>query len=223
MKTSISKVAARALASAAVTFTLAAPSHASDHYDGPKTTLDNAADVADVYAFVSPSDPRKLVVIMNVHGLAFGGSRFSNRVDYRIRIRPIDDPRTLVPSPDPRRERSIVCTFSGGLPLVSASQRATCRFDLLDGVETISFDTRSNEYRGGGAGERNGIRVFAGVRSDPFFLDVKKILKFNAGIPFSGPGLNGLWGQNVLSIVAEVDKARLPGPLLAVTGQTIRK
>jgi hypothetical protein len=48
-------------------------------------------------------------------------------------------------------------------------------------------------------------------------------LKINAGLPFGGPGVNGLYGQNILSIVVEVDKNRLPGPVLAVTAQTVRK
>ena len=33
--------------------------------------------------------------------------------------------------------------------------------------------------------------------------------------------INGLQGQNVLSIVVEIDKARLGGPMLAVTAQTV--
>jgi len=198
---------------------------ASDHIDGIKTALDNAADITDVYTFKSPRDPNKLVLIMNTHGLAFSTSRFSNAVDYKFRLRPIDDSTKLTPSNDARRERSIVCNFSGGMLLVNSNQRARCTLNLENGTETIDFETRnSDDVRAGGVGEKNGIRIFAGVRSDPWFLDLAKTLKYNAGLPvLDVPGINGLHGQNVLSIVVEVDINRVPGPLLAVTGQTVRK
>lgn len=198
-------------------------SDASDHIDGVKTTIDNAADLTDLFVFPSPQDPNKLVMIMNTHTLAFSGSRFSNAVDYKIRIRPIDDARTMRPSVDPAKERTVVCSFSGGLPLVDARQRATCTLKLEDGTETVAFETRSESYAAGGAGAGRGVRIFAGVRSDPWFLDLAKTLKVNAGLPMVGPGVNGLHGQNVLSIVVEIDKRRLPGSLLVVTAQTVRK
>ena len=56
------------------------------------------------FAFTSPQNPDKLVLIMNVHAFAFSSSRFSNAVDYKFRIRPIDDAKTLAPSTDARRE-----------------------------------------------------------------------------------------------------------------------
>jgi hypothetical protein len=200
-------------------------SHASDHIDGVKTALDNSADLTDLYTFTSPTDPDKLVLVMNVHGLAFSGSRFSNAVDYKFRIRPIDDARTLTPSRDPAREQRIVCQFRGSLFRIDGKQRATCAFELLGGLtESISFDTRSSSYRAGGEATRGDLRVFAGVRSDTWFLDLAKTLKYNAGVRVSNtPGINGLYGQNVLSIVVELDKRRLGGPLLAITAQTVRK
>jgi hypothetical protein len=201
------------------------PSHASDHIDGLKTAVDNAADLTDLFTFTSP-DHEKLVLIMNVHGFAFGHSRFSNAVDYKFRIRPIDDAKTLKPSTDPRREQSFVCSFSGGLPFVAAKQHATCTFNVgTTVIQSISFDTRGDEYRGGGSADEGGIRVFAGVRSDPWFLDLAKTLKFNNSLPVSQtiPGINGLHGQNVLSIVVEIDKRRFATSLLAITAQTVRK
>ena len=145
-------------------------------------------------------------------------------MDYKFRIRPIDNVKALSPSKDVTREQSIVCSFSGGLPLVDANQHATCILKLGDAPETIRFDTRSADYRAGGAGEQGGTRVFAGARSDPWFLDLARTLKFNASLPVErSPGINGLSGQNILSIVVEVDKRRLPGPLLAITAQTVRK
>ena len=211
-----------ALSLVAAAVALPTPSHASDHIDGLKTALDNAADLTDVFTFTSPRDPSKLVLIMDVHGIAFSGSKFSNAVDYKFRIRPIDNAQTLAPSADPRKEQTVVCSFTGWLLI--PNQRATCKFNFGNATETISFDTRSPNFKAGGSGEQNGIKVFAGVRSDPWFLDLAKTLKFNASQPVpAGPGVNGLHGQNVLSIVVEVDKQRLAGPLLAVTAQTVRR
>ena len=195
---------------------------ASDHFDGITTSIDRAADLSDLFVFTSPEDASKLVLILNVHPLAGRSTKFSNSVDYKFRVRPIDDKSTLLPSSDPRREGSIVCTFSGG-GLFNASQDASCAFNLVNGRHVLKFSTRGGGYLAGGEGVRAGARVFAGVRSDPWFLDLAKTLKYNAGYEVSPGGSNGLANQNVLSIVVEVDKTWLPGPLLAVTAQTVRK
>src|SRR5207248_2431567 len=106
----------------------ATTSDASDHIDGIKTAIDNAADITDVFAFTSPRDPNKLVVAMNVHTLAFGASSFSNAVEYKIRLRPIVDTRALAASTNDRDERSITCTFSGGIMIIDPKQHASCTF-----------------------------------------------------------------------------------------------
>ena len=38
----------------------------SDHVDGPRTTADPAIDLTDLYAFVSPENPKRMVLIANV-------------------------------------------------------------------------------------------------------------------------------------------------------------
>lgn len=213
-----------AIAIGAAVLGVASAGHASDHIDGVKTSLDVAADITDVFTFTSPEDASKLVLAMNVHGLAYSGSRFSDAVDYKLRVRPIEDATTLAPSRDAGKEAGVTCTFDGGLPIVASNQHVTCVAKLADGTETVQFDTRGDGFRAGGSGEKNGVRIFAGVRSDPWFLDLAKVLKWNAGLPvLKTPGLNGLFGQNVLSIVVEIDKKRLPGSLLAVNAQTVRK
>jgi hypothetical protein len=200
------------------------PSQASDHVDGVKTGIDIAADITDVFTFVSPQNPNKLVLIMNVHGLAFSRSRFSNAVDYKFRIRPIEDAKTLTPSADPKKEQTVTCSFSGGLLLIDPLQHATCKVNFGSTSETVAFDTRSPQFQAGGVGEHGGVKVFAGVRSDSWFLDLKKTVQYVEGkkVPNSA-GSNGLKGQNILSIAVELDKNRLNGPLLAVTAQTVRK
>jgi hypothetical protein len=199
-------------------------SEASDHADGPKTVIDIAADLTDLYSFTRPDDPNKLVMILAVNGFAGKNSRFSDAVDYKFRIRPITDPKTLIPSSDPAAEQSIVCSFSGGLAFVDGKQRAVCTFNLKGGPKQISFDTRMPGFEAGGSVEQDGVRIFAGVRSDPWHADLAKIGAFDKGTkPTRANPKNGLEGRNVLGLVVEVDKSRLAGPLLAITAQTVRR
>lgn len=200
------------------------PSRASDHSDGLKTATDLAADITDLFTFPSPKDPNKVVMILNVNGFAGKRSLFSNAVDYKIRIRQIHDAKTLVPDGSAANEQSIVCSFEGGITLIDANQHATCKLNLASGSQTLTFDTRSDKFAAGGTVTQGDIRIFAGVRSDPWFADIGKIGSFDKGqrIDRSNPS-NALKDKNVLSIVVELDKSRLGGPLLAINAQTVRR
>lgn len=200
------------------------PSRASDHSDGVKTALDLAADITDLFTFTSPKDPNKVVMIMNVNGFAGKRSLFSDVVDYKFRIRQIPDAKTLVPNADPAKEQNIVCSFTGGISFIDAKQHATCKLNVGGGTQTIELDTRGGNYKAGNSVTQGGVRVFAGVRSDPWFADISKIGAFDKGqaIDRTSPK-NALDGKNVLSIAIEIDKSRLGGPLLAINAQTVRR
>ena len=200
------------------------PSRASDHSDGVKTALDLAADITDLFTFNSPKDPNKVVMIMNVNGFAGKRSLFSDVVDYKIRIRQIPDAKTLVPDADPVKEQNIVCSFTGGISFIEANQHATCKLNVGGATKTIEFDTRGGSYKAGNSTTQGGVRIFAGVRSDPWFADISKISAFDKGqaIDRSSPK-NALDGKNVLSIAVEIDRSRLGGPLLAINAQTVRR
>ena len=60
---------------------------------------------------------------------------------------------------------------------------------------------------------RHGVRVFAGPRWDPFIMDAPATLKTIATgkLAFTDPSSIFLDGKNVLSLVVEVDCARLLG------------
>jgi hypothetical protein len=59
----------------------------------------------------------------------------------------------------------------------------------------------------------HGMRIFAGPRWDPFFLDAPAALRTLAtgSLAFTDPGSIYLDGKNVLSLVVEIDCARLLG------------
>lgn len=206
----------RLLASMAIlsaTLGLSNVSEASDHADGLKTALDMTADISDLYAFTSPSDASKLVLVMNVHMLATRISRFSDRVSYNFRIRQVESVRTLKPVAG--GEHLLACTFKGG-SIFDTTQDATC---ILDGRDTITF--RTNDER---AAPRSGMKAFAGLRADTWFLSIpqtQKVINFKKPAP--GAHSNSLAGMNVLSLIVEVDSNKVGGSLIAVAAETVRK
>ena len=75
--------------------------------------------------------------------------------------------------------------------------------------------------------ETHGLRIFAGARLDPFFIDLEGVLATEAQeqLAFRPGAANFLEGMNVLAIVIELDVARVlgsdTGPLVAVVGETL--
>ena len=60
----------------------------SDHISGPRALADPIADITDVYAFPSPEQPGRLVLVMNTLPLAKPSDLFSDGLIYRFRLRP---------------------------------------------------------------------------------------------------------------------------------------
>ncbi len=61
----------------------------SDHGSGPRATADPVIDISDFYAFPSPDQPEKFVLVMVVFPFAMPTALFSDAVDYRFRLRPL--------------------------------------------------------------------------------------------------------------------------------------
>src|SRR5258708_26434917 len=138
----------------------------SDHISGPRAIADPVIDITDVYAFPCPESPQRLVLIMNVFPYAGPSACFSDAVIYRLRVCSVSivpDRRAFAVGAD---EFTFDCTFdvpgspdSGGQPV----QQGRC---TMPNGKTVRF--RVNDENGGGGA---GLHVFAGQRSDPFFLD----------------------------------------------------
>ena len=87
--------------------------------------------------------------------------------------------------------------------------------------ETVSI--RVNDEHGG---QVHGVRVFAGLRWDPFIMDAPAALKTIATgkLVFTDPGAIYLDGKNVLSLVVEVDRAVLGrAELFGVVAETLTR
>ena len=75
-------------------------------------------------------------------------------------------------------------------------------------------------------GQTDGLRVFAGVRLDPFLFDGVKAGEtiVTRKLAFAAKGNSTMFRQNVLSIVIELDVATMfdrgDGPLFAIVGET---
>ena len=174
----------------------------SDHVDGPRQIGDPPADITDLFAFTSPKDPARTVLAMCVFPSAGENAVFSNVIDYAIAVR-----------------RVSVTGIGNAAKFQPADEhfRFTFRFEVLDrdaagnvvqrGVCTLPGGTELsltvNDETGASTPEGD-IRVFAGLRSDPFYLawNVAELKKL--------PNL--LQNTNILCIVVEFDPHRVLDP-----------
>lgn len=195
----------------------------SDHGSGPRATADPVLDISDFYAFPSPERPGRFVLAMIVFPFASPQALFSDAVDYRFRLRAarIDQtgPRPAFAVAD--AERVISVTFNAPPPSAGgdhAIQTGTC---VGPSGETI--DVQVGDDAGA---ESNGLRVFAGCRLDPFFIDqaVSGGIRLTRRLPEQLSRQNSLDGQNALGIVVEGDIPTLfgvgNGPLFAAVAET---
>ncbi len=121
---------------------------ASDHLDAPSAIADTRADIGDVYAWVS-TDGAQLNLVMTVVGHSF-----SDKIDYVFHI---DSGKSFGKT---TATTSISCRFP-------APNSVRCRVgdeDEAEGDPSTPEGLWSRQHR---------FRVFAGLRDDPFFNNVK--------------------------------------------------
>lgn len=122
--------------------------HAADHLDTPTVIADPAADIADLYAWMSP-DGRRLNMAMTLVA-----DRFSDRLQYVFHV-----------------------DSGARFGETSATTSIVCRFDAGNAAECWAGD--ADHARGdassalGLEGRKRRFRMFAGLRDDPFFNNVK--------------------------------------------------
>ena len=198
----------------------------SDHFSGPRAIAGPAGDITDLYAFPSPERPGHLVLVLDVLPNATSDSHFSEAIVCRFRL----------PACHHRRRRASrgLSLRRGGpgaglqLPFRGSAARRNRRGAgagrlVRDAVwqETTRF--RVNDEKGASS---DGLRVYAGLRAEPFFLDLQALIESQKTerLAFKEVGTNAAIGFNVLSIVVEADCRpwlRSHGPLLGVVGETV--
>jgi Domain of unknown function (DUF4331) len=194
----------------------------SDHFSGPRAIAGPAGDICDLYAFPSPERPGRLVLVMNVLPRAGPSACFSDAIGCRLRLRPV-----TVAAVGPAaafalgaEELVFECTFDAPRPGGGGAapvQQGRC---TPPAGAPVAFGVHDEQ-----GGRADGLRVFAGLRSDPFFLDLPALQETVRGgrLAFKAVGSNSLAGFNVLSVVVEADCAPLlrEGPLFAVVAETV--
>jgi len=169
----------------------------SDHFSGPAVMGDPSVDITDLYAFPSPERPGNLVLIMDVFPMATSESFFSDLVTYRFRLRPL--------------------TRSGGsITHGTAEYMIDLGFnDVPDGTSVqngniVTSDGREASFVVGEPFEQDGMRVLAGLASDPFFMDVEAAIRTDISGKWSfSTRVNTVQFRDVLSIVVEAPFAQI--------------
>jgi hypothetical protein len=167
----------------------------SDHVDGPRSIGDPAADITDLFAFTSPENPSRTVLGLCVFPSAGESAVFSNAIDHSIALRRVSVAGTGNAAKFQPANDELRFTFRFDLLARDAAgnviQRGVCT--LPDGRK-VSLIVNAEQ---GASTPEGDVRVFAGLRSDPFYLawtaaDLKKV-----------PNL--LQHDNVLCLVVEFD------------------
>ena len=164
----------------------------SDHFSGPAVMGDPSVDITDFFAFPSPERPGNLVLIMDVFPLATAQSFFSDVVTHRFRLRPLS--RSGGSITHGAAEYTIDVTFSD-VPEGSAVQKGY----------VVTSDGRRATFVVGTPLEHDGMRVFAGLVSDPFFMDVEAAIRTDISGKLSfDTAANTVEFRDVLAIVVEI-------------------
>src|SRR5215470_2014493 len=174
----------------------------SDHVDGPRSIGEPAGDVTDLFAFTSPENPARTVLAMCVFPSAGESAVFSNVIDHSIVVRRATVAGTGDAAKFQPADDEIRFTFRFETLQRDAAgnviQRGVCK---LPGERELSFIV--NDEKGASTPEGD-VRVFAGLRSDPFYLawiaaELRKV-----------PNL--LQNDNVLCMVVDLDTRRVLDP-----------
>ncbi|MEU6200995.1 DUF4331 family protein [Streptomyces sp. NPDC047061] len=190
----------------------------SDHFSGPRAIAGPAGDICDFYAFPSPQRPERLVLVLTVHPFAQQDTPFSPNVECGFRLRPTwpaEDATVFEFGPE-SEDTSFTVTFDAPVP--GAAQTGRCVSGFGEDVALTVGDEDGAHAKS--------FSVYAGLRSDPFFIDLAAFQKsWQSGtLALDGKGTNSLQGANVLTVVVEVDTAVLAGrergSLFAAVGET---
>jgi hypothetical protein len=187
----------------------------SDHVDGPRSIGEPAADVTDLFAFTSPENPAHTVLAACVFPSAGETAIFSNVIEHsivvrRVTVAGVGNAAKFQPADDEIRfsfRFDVLQRDAAGKVI----QHGLCR---LPGGRELSLTV--NDENGTSTPEGD-VRVFAGLRSDPFYL--AWIAASLEKVP------NLLQHDNVLCMVVELDTSRVldpaKGSLFGVIAETV--
>lgn len=201
---------------------------ASDHMDTPEVELNPRMDINDVYAFPSgngTSNDRVTLVVTTSSPIVGQNASFDPALLYQLKI---DN------TGDAKEDLVFQITFDEGTgtaqryqvvgpvaPTTSGTPASGGVVNMLVSGSAISGTVGST------AGSATGVQVFAGLRTDPFFIDLEQFFKIvpdrrpstgplsvpqtQTATAFRNPGVDllGSISANTLAIVIEVPKSSL--------------
>ena len=195
-------------------------SFSSDHIDGPITTKHGIADISDLYAFPTPNENKKLSLVLNTHPFVSSRGHFSEKVNYVFLLKKakIIRPLKQITTYD---ETQITCSFQ---KTDGNDYNVTCKLDSKLDSKKLSVKTKVGEESLDGD-----FKLFAGMASDPFFLNkdwVKAAIQ--DGKLITPNSKNALDKLNVLSIVMDIEIEKIfdsysDDELIAVAAKSITK
>ena len=191
---------------------------ASDHQDTPEVELNPRMDINDVYAFPGSTSDRIVLAVTTSSPIAGQSASFDRDLLYQIKV---DN------TGDNKEDLVFQVTFDEG---TGSAQRAKVRgpvAPVAQGTTTTLASTGSEISGNVGTafGSATGIQVFAGLRGDPFFIDLEQFFKIlpdrrpstgplstpstPTAAAFRNPGVDVLAPFNALAIVIELPKSQL--------------
>ncbi len=198
---------------------------ASDHQDTPLVEMSPRFDVNDVFAFPSPTDPSRTVLVLGTSSpitpaktpsFTFGTK---DRELYQLKI---DN------TGDAREDLVLQFTFTGKAGKQKVSMRGPMKPNSVGTMNTIVGGKPMSGYTNTVI-QQGGIKLFAGPRDDPFFIDLEQFfrilpdrrpengplstitqgpLTFREAIG-ANPAVDFLRGINDMAIVVEVPTAMI--------------
>ena len=188
---------------------------AADHLDAPTVRRDGRIDINDVYVFHPSSNPvnpqasqdlSRTVLVMTVNPAAglISGTSFRPDALYEFAVDANEDAQA---------DRIVRVAFT----VEGTSQRLVAT--LLADPDAADGEIIAEGRVGTNVNGRSGVRVFAGLRDDPFFFD---LAAFNAGGAFGMPGfgVDFFIGLDVSAIVVELPTETLDLDTVGIWGRT---
>ena len=206
--------------------------NASDHDDGETELKGRNLNLTDLYVFrevdQKPSaSPDNLVLVMNTNPRSVARQQyyFSTKARYEFMVSRVAD-KDASPTGTP----DVTLRFTFAAPGGNGQQPYT--MEVVEGGKTTSTVTGQTTPLGANPDVKSAavggsqVKVFAGLREDPFYFDVEQFFRVRAGalgigpkVGFREPGkaVDFAAGYNVNAIAVQIPTALLKGGSQATT------
>lgn len=146
---------------------------AADHRDAPGTTADPSADINDVYTW---KEGANVILIMTVTPVADMNSKFSDKVQYVFHT------ESTGTFGMPGTKKDVIVTFDTAqkLSLWVTTPGAATADDYVTGDASATAGLSSTSGK---------VKVFAGLRDDPFFFNLDGFVAAAGAVAAAAPSL----------------------------------